>query len=348
MTDRHDLYRAAGVDIDAANNAVERIKPHVARTLRKEVISSLGGFGAGFLLDKARYEEPVLVSGTDGVGTKLKVAFAVGRHDTVGVDAVAMCVNDIAAMGAEPLFFLDYFATGSLSPTVLEQVVAGIAQGCEACGAALVGGETAEMPGMYAPGEYDIAGFAVGVVERRKWVDGRSVQVGDVLLGLPSSGAHANGFSLIRKLVEDAGVRYSDPFPGGDRTVGDVLLTPTRLYTRAARSLQERVEVRAMAHITGGGLLENVPRVLPSGLGCEIDPDSWPAPAVFDWLRTLAVLPDATLYRTWNMGVGFVFVVPAAQREEALAALAECGEAACEIGRVVEGSGVRLMGGAGQ
>ena len=344
MTGNHDLYRAAGVDIDAANETVERIRPHAARTMRKEVISPLGGFGAGFLFDKTKYEEPVLVSGTDGVGTKLKVAFAVGRHDTVGIDAVAMCVNDIAAMGAEPLFFLDYFATGSLSPAVMEQVVKGIAAGCAECGAALVGGETAEMPGMYAPGEYDIAGFAVGVVERRRWIDGQGVQAGDVLIGLPSSGAHANGFSLIRKLVADAGVGYADPFPGGG-TVGDVLLTPTRLYTRTALRLREIVDVRAMAHITGGGLQENVPRVLPAGLGCVLDTDHWPVPAVFDWLRALSDVPVETRYRTWNMGIGFVFIVPGTQKEDALSALAAMGETAYEIGRVVDGAGVSLAGG---
>ncbi len=345
LTGNHDLYRAAGVDIDAASEAVERIRPHAARTMRKEVISPLGGFGAGFLFDNTKYEEPVLVSGTDGVGTKLKVAFAVGRHDTVGIDAVAMCVNDIAAMGAEPLFFLDYFATGSLSPAVMEQVVKGIAAGCAECGAALVGGETAEMPGMYAPGEYDIAGFAVGVVERRRWIDGHGVQTGDVLIGLPSSGAHANGFSLIRKLVADAGVGYADQFPGGGKTVGDVLLTPTRLYTQTALRLREIVDVRGMAHITGGGLQENVPRVLPAGLGCVLDTDRWPVPAVFDWLRALSAVPAETCYRTWNMGIGFVFIVPDAQKADALSALAAMGETAYEIGRVVDGAGVRLAGG---
>ena len=341
-----DLYREAGVDIGAADRALARIKPLAQATRRAEVIGGIGGFGAGFLFAKDRYDEPVLVSGTDGVGTKLKIAFALDRHDTVGIDCVAMCVNDILAMGAEPLFFLDYFATGRLAPAVLEAVVAGVAQGCRQAGAALIGGETAEMPGMYADGEYDLAGFAVGVAERRRYLDGAAVRPGDVLIGLPSSGAHANGFSLIRKLLAEAGVGYGDRPPGWERTVGETLLAPTRIYARAARALLASVEVRAMAHITGGGLVENLPRVLPDGLGCVVDPGSWPLPPVFAWLAGLAGAPFADLCRTWNMGIGYVAVVPGEEVGVALAALAEAGEAAHVIGRVEAGfRGVRMAEG---
>lgn len=346
MNPTDDLYAASGVNIAAANAAVDRIKPLAAATMRPEVIGGLGGFGAGFLFDAKAYREPVLVSGTDGVGTKLKLAFALDRHDTVGIDAVAMCVNDIAAMGAEPLFFLDYFATGKLRPEVMEAVVGGIAQGCRQAGAALIGGETAEMPGMYADGEYDIAGFAVGVVERSRWLDGSRAMPGDVLIGLPSSGAHSNGYSLIRKLLADHSIDLADRAPGLAGTVGEVLLTPTRIYTAVARALAQRIDVRAMAHITGGGLLENVPRVIPAPFGCVIDPGSWPEPGVFRWLRELAQAPDETLYRTWNMGIGYVFVVSNAQVDDALDALEELGETAYVIGSVEAGfSGARLAEG---
>lgn len=347
MTEIRDGYRAAGVNIAAGNETVDRIRPHVERTRRKEVVGGFGGFGGGFALDVSRYREPVLVSGTDGVGTKLKVAFALGKHDTVGIDAVAMCVNDILAMGAEPLYFLDYFATGTLVPAVAEQVVKGIADGCEQAGAALIGGETAEMPSMYAAGEYDIAGFAVGVVERSRMVDGTRVRAGDVLVGLPSSGAHSNGFSLIRRLVADAGIGYGDRVAELDRTVGEALLAPTRIYVRTVRALLERFDIHGMAHITGGGLLDNIPRVIPDGLGCTIDPASWPLPPVLSWLRKLADSDQQTLYRTFNMGVGFVLIVAAAVANDVLAALASMGEPAYVIGAVQTGhDGVTLTGSA--
>ncbi len=346
MTEQNDLYRASGVDIDAGNEAVSRIKPHVKRTLRKEVLGSLGGFGGGFLFDKDRYQDPVLVSGTDGVGTKLKLAFALDRHDTIGIDAVAMCVNDILAMGAEPLFFLDYFATGHLSPFVMEQVVKGIADGCVQAGAALIGGETAEMPGMYSEGEYDIAGFAVGVVERSRMIDGSRVQDGDVLIGLPSSGVHSNGFSLVRKLLTDADVAYTDRVPMLSGPVGETLLTPTCIYVKTVQNLLGKFDIRGMAHITGGGLIENVPRVLPVGSGCVIDPSAWSLPPVFSYLMSLAQIPPETLYRTFNMGIGFVLIVPPEQADAVLDALSGMDEQAYRIGHVVAGqSGVTLLEG---
>lgn len=346
MTQGEDLYRAAGVDIDAGNAAVERIKPHAKRTMRPEVLGALGGFGGGFAFPADRYREPILVSGTDGVGTKLKLAFALHRHETIGIDAVAMCVNDILAMGAEPLFFLDYFATGSLEPAVLEDVVKGIADGCVQAGAALIGGETAEMPGMYSEGEYDLAGFAVGAVERSRLVDGRSVQDGDVLIGLPSSGVHSNGFSLVRKLLLDSGVGYEDCPAGWTQTVGDALLEPTRIYVHAVRDLLDRFNIHGMAHITGGGLLENIPRILPDGLGCTVDPQTWPLPPVFAYLRSLADIPLETLYRTWNMGIGYVLIISAADVSGVMEALRAMSESSFIIGRVRAGmQGVQLVDG---
>lgn len=340
-----DLYKEAGVDIEAGNETVRRIRPHVERTFRQGVMTGLGGFGGGFLFDKDAYQEPVLVSGTDGVGTKLKLAFALDKHDTIGIDAVAMCVNDILAMGAEPLFFLDYFATGKLSPHVAEQVVKGVAEGCVQAGAALIGGETAEMPDMYADGEYDIAGFAVGVVDRARMVDGSQVRPGDVLIGLASSGVHSNGYSLVRKVLRDHQVGYDDVPAGLGTDVGSALLTPTKIYVKTIRSLLASVPVRAMAHITGGGLLENVPRVIPEPFGCVIDTDSWPEPAVFTWLHGLCKAPASTLYKTWNMGIGFVIVVSNEDLDDALQVLSDAGEIPYVIGSVEAGfTGVRLTG----
>lgn len=338
-----DMYRAAGVDIDAGNETVERIKPHVLRTLRKEVLGGIGSFGGGFLFPSDRYQEPVLVSGTDGVGTKLKLAFALHQHDTIGIDAVAMCVNDILTSGAEPLFFLDYFATGKLHPEVAEQVVKGIADGCVASGAALIGGETAEMPGMYGAGEYDIAGFAVGVVEREMMIDGHLVQAGDQVIGLASSGPHSNGYSLIRKLVEDHGHSYDEPFGDGTKTLGQELLTPTKIYVKSILSLLSTVSIHAMAHITGGGLLENIPRVLPEGLGCVLDQSAWPVPPIFQWLQSLQEMDEQTRFRTWNMGIGFVLVVSRTDAVRVVEALSHLGEAAFIIGQIESGvSGVIL------
>jgi phosphoribosylformylglycinamidine cyclo-ligase len=342
-----DLYKWAGVNIDAGNETVERIKPHVARTMRKEVLSSLGGFGGGFAFPVDKYKEPVLVSGTDGVGTKLKLAFALGRHDTIGIDAVAMCVNDILAMGAEPLFFLDYFATGKLEPGVAEEVIKGIAEGCVQAGAALIGGETAEMPGMYADGEYDIAGFAVGAVERERMVDGSNVQVGDVVIGLSSSGVHSNGFSLVRKLLDEAGIDFSatpDLLQG--MTAGEALLAPTRIYVKAVSNVLARYAVHAMAHITGGGLLDNIPRVLPAGTEVQLDVRRWDVPPVFTWLRTLREIDETTLYRTWNMGIGYVLIVAREDANHVVEELRLQGEKAAVIGEVMDGNrGVILHGG---
>lgn len=335
-----EAYRRAGVDIAAADEAVARMRRHVESTRRREVWGTLGGFGGGFALDLGRFREPVLVSGTDGVGTKLMIAYATGRHDTVGIDCVAMCVNDILVHGAEPLFFLDYIATGRVDPAQLEAVVAGVAAGCREAGCALLGGETAEMPGLYRPGEYDIAGFAVGAVERSRYLDGSRVRPGDVILGLPSSGLHSNGFSLARKIVfEEAGLGVWDPLPGCGGAVGEVLLAPTRIYVKAILALLDRVEVRGMAHITGGGLLDNVARVLPGGCRAVIDASAWEEPAVFAALRKLSVRPLSAedLYHTWNMGIGYVCIVAPEDAGRALAVLREAGEAAVRIGEVAAG-----------
>jgi phosphoribosylformylglycinamidine cyclo-ligase len=317
-------YRDAGVDIDAGDELVERIKPHVARTLRKEVIGGLGGFGGLFAMPKG-YEEPVLVSGTDGVGTKLKVAFATGRHDTIGIDLVAMCVNDIAVAGAEPLFFLDYFASGKLDVQVGEAVVAGIAEGCRQAGCALIGGETAELPGMYSDGEYDLAGFAVGVVERRKIIDGSRIRPGDQVIGVASSGLHSNGFSLARKVLPLA-------------EHADALLTPTRIYVKALRAAMEAGELRGAAHITGGGLVENPPRVLTDGQVMRLDEKSWPEPDVFKHIAAAGVERNE-LRRTFNCGLGLVLVVPPADADNVQRAVESAGERAFRVGDIVAGEG---------
>ncbi|MFT3805153.1 MAG: phosphoribosylformylglycinamidine cyclo-ligase [Burkholderiaceae bacterium] len=330
-------YRSAGVDIDAGDALVDRIKPLARRTLRDGVLGGIGGFGALFEVPK-RYREPVLVSGTDGVGTKLRLAFALGRHDTVGIDLVAMSVNDILVQGAEPLFFLDYFACGRLDVDTAAAVVGGIAAGCEASGCALIGGETAEMPGMYPDGEYDLAGFAVGVVEKSAIIDGRSIVPGDVVLGLASSGAHSNGYSLIRKVIErvhgaiDAPAMRED-FDG--RPFADAVMAPTRLYVKPVLSLFERVTVKGLAHITGGGLVENLPRVLPDAVGAQLDRDAWQRPALFDWLQRHGRIDDAEMHRVFNCGIGMTVVVAADQADAALAALRAAGETAWRIGRIV-------------
>ena len=300
-------YRDAGVDIDAGNQVVERIKPLVKRTFRPEVMGGLGGFGALFDLS-GKYREPVLVSGTDGVGTKLKLAQQLDRHDTIGIDLVAMCVNDVLVQGAEPLFFLDYFATGKLQVDTTVAVVGGIAKGCELAGCALIGGETAEMPDMYPPGEYDLAGFTVGAVEKSQLLDGAAVRAGDVLIGIASSGPHSNGYSLVRKIYERAG-RPADLDVGGVRLV-DALLAPTTIYVKPKLALLKTHAVHAMAHITGGGLTENIIRVIPDGLGLAIDASSWPLPPVFDWLMREGAVPREEMWRTFNCGIGFVLVVP--------------------------------------
>ncbi|SHN86649.1 phosphoribosylformylglycinamidine cyclo-ligase [Desulfitobacterium chlororespirans] len=299
-------YRQAGVDIDAGNQAVELMKPAVKRTVRPEVMGGLGGFGGLFALDLKKYPEPVLVSGTDGVGTKLKLAFQMNRHDTIGQDAVAMCVNDILVQGAEPLFFLDYLAVGKLVPERVAEVVGGIAKGCELAGCALIGGETAEMPGFYAEGEYDIAGFAVGAVNRPDLIDGSQIQEGDVLIGLPSSGFHSNGYSLVRKIFTPD--LWEKDYPELGESLGEALIRPTRIYVKSVLPLIESRKVLGMAHITGGGLTENIPRILPEGLGITIDRSAWQVPALFTLLQKLGEVEEAEMLRTFNMGIGFVLI----------------------------------------
>ncbi|GIO43200.1 phosphoribosylformylglycinamidine cyclo-ligase [Paenibacillus apis] len=337
-----EAYKQAGVDIAAGNEAVERMKKHVKRTFRPEVMTELGGFGGLFGLNKDKYEEPVLVSGTDGVGTKLKLAFAMDKHDTIGIDAVAMCVNDIVVQGAEPLFFLDYLACDKVIPEKIEAIVAGIAEGCHQSGCALIGGETAEMPGMYAEGEYDIAGFTVGVVDKSKIVNGSSIAAGDVVLGLPSSGVHSNGFSLVRRLLlEQAGYDLKDRVSGLDGEVlGEVLLAPTRLYVKPVLSLLEKVQVKGMAHITGGGFIENIPRVLPDGVNAEIDYGSWPVQPIFRLLQRTGEVSNRDMFTTFNMGIGLIIVVAEQDAEQALAALREAGETPYQIGRITAGERV--------
>ncbi len=324
-------YRAAGVDIDAGNAVVERIKPLVKRTFRPEVMAGLGGFGALFELG-GRYREPVLVSGTDGVGTKLKLAQTLGRHDTIGIDLVGMCVNDVLVQGAEPLFFLDYFATGKLDVDTTVAVVGGIARGCELAGCALIGGETAEMPDMYPPGEYDLAGFTVGAVEKSALVDGAQIEAGDVIVGIASSGAHSNGYSLIRKILARAGNPY-DLDLGGVR-LADALLAPTTLYVKPILALLKQMPVRGMAHITGGGLKENIIRVVPEHLGIAIDGSAWKWPLLFDWLQREGNVARDEMLRTFNCGIGYALIVRRDQAGHAIDALEGLGLAAWTIGAV--------------
>jgi phosphoribosylformylglycinamidine cyclo-ligase len=329
-------YRDAGVDIDAGDALVERIKPYAKRTLRPEVLTGIGGFGALVELPK-RYREPVLVSGTDGVGTKLKLAFALRKHDTIGIDLVAMSVNDVLVQGAEPLFFLDYFVCERLDVDVAADVVKGIATGCEQAGCALIGGETAEHPNAFIPGEYDLAGFAVGVVERTKAIDGTRIRAGDVLLGLASTGPHSNGYSLIRRIVEVAGADLSRPVPGvtGARSLGEVLLEPTRIYAKSVLALLDAIDVKGMAHITGGGLVENTHRMFPADLGARLERSRWKRPAIFDWLQTQGNVTDAEMHRVFNCGIGMVIVVAPENAERARELLAARGEDVHAIGTVV-------------
>jgi len=334
-------YKEAGVDIAAGNEAVRLMRAAVRTTFRPEVLADIGGFGGLFALDTRKYREPVLVAGADGVGTKLKIAFLLDKHDTIGQDAVAMCVNDIIVQGAEPLFFLDYLAVGRLEPAKVATIVAGVAAGCRQAGCALLGGETAEMPGFYPPEEYDVAGFAVGVVERSQVVDGSTIQVGDVLIGLPSSGLHSNGYSLARQVFfTQAGWTVERHVPEFGRTLGEELLEPTRIYARPVLALLAGVPVRGMAHITGGGLVENVPRCLPAGLGALLDRQAWELPSVFSVLQSLGSVPEAEMLRTFNMGLGLVLVVPAEGADLAQTLLREAGEKPVVVGEVVEGEGV--------
>ena len=332
-------YRDAGVDIDAGNYSVQLIKDSVKATYRPEVLGDLGGFGGLFALNSGKYKEPVLVSGTDGVGTKLKLAFMLDKHDTIGQDAVAMCVNDILVQGAEPLFFLDYLAVGKLEPEQVAAVVKGVADACKESGCALIGGETAEMNGFYPVGEYDIAGFAVGAVDKSKIITSQRVKAGDVLLGLPSSGVHSNGYSLVRKIVFDKmGFKGDEVFDELGKSIGEELLTPTRLYPRVCLPLIEKYDIHGMVHITGGGYYENIPRALPDNMGAEINADKWTVPAVFELLQKWGNVDWKEMYRTFNMGIGMIIIASPDEAEKIKADLAEQEEFCFEIGHVTDGS----------
>lgn len=330
-------YKDAGVDIDAGNALVEEIKPHAKRTKRAGVMDGLGGFGAFFDLKAAGYNDPILVSGTDGVGTKLKVAILADKHDTVGIDLVAMCVNDLVVQGAEPLLFLDYYATGKLDVNAGRDIIAGIAEGCHQAGAALIGGETAEMPGMYSEGDYDLAGFCVGAVERGNELTGKDVKVGDVVLGLAASGLHSNGFSLVRRVIDGSELEYDSPAPFAEgKTVAEALLEPTKIYVKSTLAAIRQGGVHALAHITGGGLVENIPRVMPDGLGVDLDAGQWPLLPVFSWLGKAGGIAHTELARTFNCGIGMCVIVEADQAAALKATLEEQGETVYEIGHVVE------------
>jgi phosphoribosylformylglycinamidine cyclo-ligase len=329
-----EAYKQAGVDIDAGNETVERIRAHVKRTYRPEVLGDIGGFGGAFALGK--YENPILVSATDGVGTKLKLAFATDLHDSIGIDCVAMCVNDLVVQGAEPLFFLDYLATGKLQPAQAESVVKGIADGCVDAGCSLIGGETAEMPGMYAKGEYDIAGFCVGVVERNQLIDGSTIQTGDVLIGLGSNGLHSNGFSLARHVL------FAD---GMNLELAKELLTPTKIYVKTLLDLMEKFNIKGAAHITGGGLIENVPRMLPNDLTAKVDRAAWDVPEIFTRIQKSGAVSDEDMFRTFNMGIGMVICVPKEQAEQVMERASELGETVVQIGEIITGTDKFLWAG---
>jgi phosphoribosylformylglycinamidine cyclo-ligase len=332
-------YKDAGVDVQAGYRAVEMMKSHVAKTMRPEVLSGIGGFGGLFSLEGLTMKAPVLVSGTDGVGTKLKIAFLLDRHDTVGIDCVAMCANDVACCGAQPLFFLDYIALGKLVPEKVEQIVKGVANGCLQAGCALIGGETAEMPGFYPEDEYDLAGFVVGIVDREKIIDGSRVKAGDAVIGLASSGIHSNGYSLVRKIFNvgsDNLFRFNEALGS---SVGEVLLEPTRIYVKSILSLTKQFDVRGIAHITGGGFIENIPRMVPDGLHAVIRKGTWPVHPIFNLLREMGEVPEQDMYNTFNMGIGMVLTVDAAVAGEAVAALEASGEKAYVIGEIREGEG---------
>jgi phosphoribosylformylglycinamidine cyclo-ligase len=337
MTERAPVtYREAGVDIDAGEELVERIKPHVRRSMRREVLGGIGGFGALVEVPLDRYRKPVLVSGTDGVGTKLRLAIDTRRHDTVGIDLVAMCVNDVVVQGAEPLFFLDYFATGKLDVNVGERLIAGIVEGCVQAGCALVGGETAEMPGMYHGEDYDLAGFCVGIVEKDAIIDGSATRAGDVVLGLPSSGPHSNGFSLIRKILQVSGADLETPLDGA--SLIERLMAPTRIYVKPLLRLIAELPVHGLSHITGGGLIENIPRVLPDGLEVILDRKAWRRGAVFDWLQRQGQVADAEMHRVFNCGIGMTVHLAACDADRAIGILRESGQEAFVIGQVSAGT----------
>ena len=332
-------YSQAGVDITKGNEAVDLIKPIVKTTFRPEVVTDLGGFGGLFALNKDKYEEPILISGTDGVGTKLKLAFDMGVHNTIGIDAVAMCVNDVLVNGAEPLFFLDYLAVGKLEPKQVAEVVSGVAEGCRQAGCALIGGETAEMPGFYTPGEYDVAGFTVGIVDKKKMIDGSKIASGDVVLGLPSSGLHSNGYSLARKVMfEKVGYKPSDEVALLGTTVGEAMLKPTRIYVKTVLGILEQAEIKGMAHITGGGFIENIPRVLPENVDVVIEEGTWPIPPIFSLIENAGNVEKSEMFRTFNMGIGFVMICDQANAMKVFDCCKEMGEEVYMIGMVSEGN----------
>ncbi|MDE7420701.1 MAG: phosphoribosylformylglycinamidine cyclo-ligase [Muribaculaceae bacterium] len=337
-------YEASGVNLEAGYEVVSRIKKHVASTNRPGVMGNIGAFGGMFDLASLGYKEPILVSGTDGVGTKLKIAFAVDKHDTIGIDAVAMCVNDVLAQGAEPLFFLDYVAVGKNEPAVVEAIVSGVAEGCRQAGCALIGGETAEMPGMYQPGDYDIAGFTVGAVDRSNLIDGSKVKTGDVLVGIASSGVHSNGFSLVRKIVADAGLEFDKKYEEtGDKTLGEVLLTPTRIYVKPVLDVIRNVDVHGVAHITGGGFDENIPRILHDGQGIEVKEGSWEILPVFNLLEKYGNVPHREMFNIFNMGIGMVLAVDEKDAPKAIEILENHGEKASIIGKITDKPGVEII-----
>ncbi|WP_017754521.1 phosphoribosylformylglycinamidine cyclo-ligase [Calidifontibacillus oryziterrae] len=341
-----NAYKNAGVDIEAGYESVNRMKKHVQRTIRPEVMGGLGGFGGMFDLSKMNVKEPVLISGTDGVGTKLMLAFMMDKHDTIGIDCVAMCVNDIVVQGAEPIYFLDYIACGKAVPERIEMIVKGVATGCEQAGCSLVGGETAEMPGMYDINEYDLAGFAVGVAEKSKLITGERIEAGDVLIGLSSSGIHSNGYSLVRKvLLADGGLDLSKQYEGLSRPLGEELLEPTKIYVKPLLETMKQFDLKGLAHITGGGFIENIPRMLPEGIGVEIENGSWPILPIFEFIENVGKLNRNELFNVFNMGIGMVVVVSGSDAAAVIEKLHACGEKAYVIGRTVKGEGVSFTGG---
>ncbi|MCL2576818.1 MAG: phosphoribosylformylglycinamidine cyclo-ligase [Defluviitaleaceae bacterium] len=343
-----DNYKKAGVDIHAGYEAVQRIKKHVARTKIPGVVGGLGGFGGLFELAAAgKYDEPVLVSGTDGVGTKLMLAFKLGKHDTIGIDAVAMCVNDIITVGAKPLFFLDYIACGKVVPDIMEDIIAGVSEGCVQSGCALIGGEMAEHPDMMPENEYDIAGFCVGIVEKSKMITGENIKAGDVLIGIASTGVHSNGFSLIRKIISEKNLNLNEIY-FGEKNLGEVLLTPTKIYAKSIINLCENLQPKGMANITGGGFIENIPRILPAGLGAEVDifhdTRAWEPPAIFHFIQHHGNIPEEEMYNLYNMGIGMVIVTAKEDAKKTIEFLRSNGEEAAVIGNVIEGEGLTLLG----
>lgn len=337
-----NVYKQAGVDVEKGYEAVERMKKHIAKTTRSEVLGGIGAFAGLFELTSLKYKEPVLVSGTDGVGTKLMIAFAMNKHDTVGIDLVAMCVNDIVAQGAKPLFFLDYIGCGKNDPERIEQIVAGVSEGCIASGAALIGGETAEMPGMYKENEYDLAGFAVGIAEKSKLITGEKIKKDDVIIGIASSGIHSNGYSLVRKVIE--GLDLNEQYDGLREPLGNALLRPTKIYAKSIAAVLEKVEIKGIAHITGGGFYENFPRFMPEGLGVELDKSTWQVPEIFSFIQEKGNIPEKDMYGVFNMGIGMALVVAKEDAHEVITILEDLDEQAAIIGKVIDKEGVYFHG----